>query len=139
MNAAMDLAMFARRAAVFAAGGFLIIAAFQLLLALGVPWGNAAWGGGEATLTSGQRVASGVAMFVYVAAALVVLGRGGYWGERDAGVFRIGVWVLAVSMTIGAIVNAASSSPWERFMWAPFALALALLCLVVARSTKRTI
>jgi hypothetical protein len=43
-----------------------------------------------------------------------------------------GTWVLVVLSAVGAVVNVASSSPWERFGWAPYAAALALLSLVVA-------
>jgi hypothetical protein len=32
-------------AAALAAGGFLLVAVFQIALALGVPWGRGAWGG----------------------------------------------------------------------------------------------
>ncbi len=126
----------ARRAAALAAGMFLVIGGFQLLLALGVPWGKAAWGGAEENLTPAQRIASSFSVLVYVGAALVVLGRTGHWGARYAGIFRIGAWLLAGLMLAGAMLNAASSSAWERFMWAPFALMLAVLCFFVARSDE---
>jgi hypothetical protein len=48
---------------------------------------------------------------------------------------RWGIWILVVLLPLGAIMNFASSSPWERFLWAPLALALALLTLIVALST----
>jgi hypothetical protein len=35
---------------------------------------------------------------------------------------------------LGALMNAASRSPWERFLWAPVSLVLAILVFVVARS-----
>ena len=35
-------------------------------------------------------------------------------------------------LPIGALMNAASRSPWERFLWAPVALALGVLCLALA-------
>jgi hypothetical protein len=40
---------------------------------------------------------------------------------------------LVALLTIGAAMNAASSSGWERYLMAPLAAALALLCLVIAR------
>ena len=121
------------RAAVIAATGFVVVAGFQLLLALGVPWGRAAWGGGQATLPPELRVASSISMAVFIGAALVVLGRAGYWGMRFSGAFRVGAWFLAAAMGLGAVLNLASSSVWERFIWAPVALVLALATLVVAR------
>lgn len=121
------------RAAVLAASGFLVVAGFQLLLALGLPLGKAAWGGGQATLSPELRLASSISMAVFIGAALVVLGRAGYWGMRFSGVFRVGAWFLAVAMGLGAILNLASSSLWERVIWAPVALVLAVASLVVAR------
>ncbi len=123
----------AGRAAVFAATGFVVVAGFQLLLALGVPWGKAAWGGSQATLAPELRVASSASSVAFVGAALVVLGRAGYWRFRFSRVFHIGTWFLAVAMGLGAIMNLASSSVWERFIWAPVALLLALSSFVVAR------
>jgi hypothetical protein len=35
---------------------------------------------------------------------------------------------------LAALLNFASHSSWERFLWAPVALILAVLCLVVALS-----
>jgi hypothetical protein len=35
-------------------------------------------------------------------------------------------------------MNAASSSPWERFGWAPFTLALSILCVLLARSGRES-
>lgn len=124
------------RAAVVAATGFVAVAAFQLLLALGVPWGRAAWGGGQATLSPELRVASSISMAVFIGAALVVLGRAGYLGLRFSGALRIGTWLLAVLMGLGSVMNLASSSPWERFVWAPVALLLAVSSFVVARGRR---
>jgi hypothetical protein len=129
-----------RRAAVAAALGFGIVAVFQLLLALGAPWGQAAWGGGqEGELPQELRFASTVSMVIYIGAAFIVLGRAGYWGTRFSELFRRGTWVLAVLLAVGAVMNAASPSIWERFMWAPVALLLALACLIVARGSSRRV
>ena len=123
-----------RIAAVAAATGFLIQAVFQAALALGAPLGSASWGGAhEGQLPMGLRIASGVAVGVFVLAALIVLGRAGF---RDVplthGFLRWGTWVLVVLMFLGALENFASSSGWERFGWEPFTLILAVLCLFVA-------
>ena len=127
--------MTARRLALVTAMGLAIIAAFQLALALGVPWGRAAYGGTSATLQPELRVASGVATVVWLLAAAVVLGRAGHWGSaRWSVAFARGTWVVAVLLALGAVVNFASSSPWERFGWGPLALVLAILCVVLARS-----
>jgi hypothetical protein len=81
----------------------------------------------------GLRIASGVAVGVYVLAALIVLGRAGFRGvPLSRGFLRWGTWVLVGLMLLGALENFASSSGWERFGWGPFTLILALLCLFVA-------
>jgi hypothetical protein len=124
----------AKRAATVAAIGFAIVATFQLLLSLGAPWGRAALGGtNEGTLPPELRVVSSVSTAIFVAAAAVILGRAGFWGERFSGVFRIGTWVLVAILPLGVLMNLASSSPWERFGWAPFTFLLALATFVVAR------
>jgi hypothetical protein len=48
-------------------------------------------------------------------------------------VSRAGTWVLVGLLSLGVLMNLASSSDWERFLQAPFAAVLAALCLVVAR------
>lgn len=124
-----------RPLAVAAALGFLVIAAFQVGLAFGAPWGRAAWGGGSVRLPTRLRTASGVAAVVWVLAALIVLGRVGFGVvPLPSAVYRWGAWVLVGLLLLGALMNFASRSPWERFGWGPFALLLAVLCFLVARS-----
>jgi hypothetical protein len=68
-----------RTAAMAAAVGFLVIAAFEAALVLGAPLGRAAMGGFyEQQLPIGLRIASGVAVGVWLLAALIVLGRAGF-------------------------------------------------------------
>jgi hypothetical protein len=123
-----------RMAAALAAIGFASLAIFQAALAAGAPWGHAAWGGGDAHLSAGQRGASAVAAVIYVAAALIMLCRAGIiWRARSNTVlFRWGTWFFAIAMAIGSVPNLASQSRWENFMFGPLALALAALCIVVA-------
>lgn len=121
------------RAAVVAATGFVVVAAFQLLLALGAPLGKAAWGGSQPTLPQELRVASSISMVVFLGAAVAVLGRAGFLGLRYSGAYRVGTWFLAAFMSLGAVMNLASSSVWERFIWAPVALVLAVASFLVAR------
>jgi hypothetical protein len=67
----------ARVAGLAAAIGLAGTAAFQLLLALGVPWGRAAWGGAHNRLPAALRVASALSAGILLIAAFVVLGRAG--------------------------------------------------------------
>lgn len=119
-------------AAFAAAVGFALIAVFQLALALGAPLGRAAWGGRiSGRLPANLRVVSLAAVFIWSFAALVVLGRAGA-GPLPSIAWP--VWVLFGLLLLGALMNVASSSPWERYFWAPYAFILAMLTLVVALS-----
>jgi hypothetical protein len=119
-------------AAVVAATGFVLIAAFQAALALGVPWGRAAWGGAHTHLPPRLRVASALAMVVWLLAALIVLDRGGLVATPlPRPMVAIGTPALAVLSGLGAVLNAASSSRYERYGWAPLAAILAAACVVV--------
>ena len=120
--------------ALLAAVGLGFVAAFQLLIALGAPVGRASWGGThEGVLPTNLRLASGGAVFVWVAAGLVILGRADL-GPLSGWSVRWAAWVIVGVLVLGTVVNAASKSPWERFGWAPFILVLAVLCAVVASS-----
>ena len=96
--------------------------------------GRAAWGGAHLYLTEGLRIASVFAALFWALAALVILARAGF--RRSPVPFRAslwGAWVLTGVLALSALMNFASPSAWERFLQAPIALALAVLCLVVAR------
>jgi hypothetical protein len=125
----------ARTAAVLAAAGFLVIAVFQAALVLGAPLGRAAWGGQQERLPTRLRIGSAVAVAIWVLSALIVLGRAGVeaFPFPDT-VERWGTWVVVGLLSIGVLMNVASSSRWERYLWGPLALILAVLTLVVALS-----
>lgn len=123
-----------RTLAVLAAVGCVAIAVFQAALAFGAPLGRAAWGGTRSHLPPGLRVASGIAVVFWSCAAAVVLARSGVGATFLPDVVaRWGTWILVVVLAIGAVMNAASSSRWERYLWAPLALVLAVLSFYVAR------
>jgi hypothetical protein len=124
-----------RTAAVAAAVGFLAIAAFQAALAAGAPLGRAAWGGTHTQLPTGLRVASAFAFGVWALGALIVLGRAGFHVSVLPSAFLWwGTWILVGVLAVGALLNFASPSSWERFVWGPAALILAGLCLLLALS-----
>ena len=110
-----------------------MIAAFQAALAFGAPLGHAAWGGQQPRLPTHFRIASAVAAVFWIAAALIVLGRAGFEVSPFPDVVeRWGTWVLVALLPVGALMNIASSRRWERYLWGPLALVLAVLTLVVA-------
>jgi hypothetical protein len=111
-----------------------VVAVFQAALALGAPWGAAAWGGGNpGVLPRPLRIASAVAaLVVYPLLIVVVLAAAGIiddgWMPIDPGA---AMWALAILLGLGAVANAISRSPIER-VWAPVALATAIACALVA-------
>jgi hypothetical protein len=135
---AMGNSVIAKNAAIAAIAVLIGLAVFQLLLAAGAPLGEAAWGGTtEGQLSTGLRAGSAISIVVYGAAAMLILRRAGFrvrWVSHA--VARIGVWVLVVTLTLGALANFLSQSVWERFLLGPVTLVLAGLCLVVARSAQ---
>lgn len=131
----------ARAAAIAATVGFAGLAAFQVLLAAGAPFGEAAWGGtSEGQLSTGLRVGSALSIVVYAVAAALILRRSGLsvrWVSQP--VARIGSWVLVVLLVLGALGNFMSQSPWERLLLGPVTLVLAGLCLIVARGKNEAV
>ncbi|HEY8237812.1 MAG TPA: hypothetical protein VIF63_00085 [Candidatus Limnocylindrales bacterium] len=122
-------------AAAISAVGFVVIAVFQAALAAGAPLGRAAWGGRTAVLPARLRRSSAVAVVIWLVAAAIILGRAGLIDVPLPEVtLTVGAWVLVVLSALGSLVNVASSSPWERFGWAPLAATLAVLSAVVASS-----
>ena len=111
-----------------------VIVVFQAALALGAPWGAAAWGGqNPGVLPTRLRVASGItALVIYPLIALVILAAAGLiddaWVPVDRGV---AMWVLAGFLALGALLNLVSRSPRER-IWGPVALAIAICCAIIA-------
>jgi hypothetical protein len=118
------------------AGGCAVVVAFEVALTLGAPFGAAALGGADTGRLSNElRVVTAAAAVLWTASALLALGRGGY---RAAPLPRAvswwGTWALVCLLGVGALMNFASSSSWERFGWGPFTLAMCALCVVLARS-----
>ncbi len=121
-------------AASVAIGLLVVIAVFQLALALGAPWGAAAWGGQHAgVLPRRLRIASAVAgLVIYPLVIVLVLDAVGWisvgWLN---GVGSLPMWILAGLLGLGALANFASRSPRER-IWGPVALVTAICCALLA-------
>lgn len=111
-----------------------VVLAFQLALALGAPWGAAAWGGAhQGVLPKRLRIASAIAgVVVYPIIIALVLAASGL---IDATWFPVGrsivMWTLAGLLGLGALGNFVSRSPRER-LWGPVALAIAICCAIIA-------
>ena len=110
------------------------VAAFQLLLVLGVPLGRYDWGGSVEVLPIHLRIASVVAMLVYLLAAAIVLSRAGVVALSTSDrVTHTGTRALTMLFGIGVVLNAISKSDKER-LFVPVVLTLSILCFIVATS-----
>ncbi len=118
-----------QRPATLAAALLAVVAAFQAALALGAPWGEAAYGGvHRGALPVKYRASSGVASVAYGALTLITLGRGPGTTARR----RILSGASALMM-LGTAMNLASRSRLERALWTPVAGTLAVTLLRAAR------
>ena len=125
--------MIAQVAAVAAIIGFFGLMCFQILLALGFPYGQAAWGGKHIKLPSSLRIASLFSAGVFVVASLLILERAGIISVfRNSTVITIVVWILVAFFGLNTLSNLASKSKLEKRIMTPISLTLALLCFVVA-------
>jgi len=141
----------ARPAAATAGGVLAGIACLHVVWALGHSWpfgdreamAKVVWGDTLATFPSPAAT-----MFVAVmigAGALVVTGRGGLWGSWvPRWVFAAGTWTLATVLFLRALVyglgsigSDAVNSAWERALFTPLCLVLAVLCVIVSRGARR--
>jgi hypothetical protein len=121
-------------AAMVAACLLVVIAVFQIALALGMPARRMAWGGEhEGRLPIGLRLTSALAgLVIYPLVTFLVLEAG---GVTDLGfvpdIGPIGMWVFAGLFAFGALLNLVSRSKAER-IWAPVSMAIAVCCGIVA-------
>lgn len=104
-----------------ATGLLLVAAGFQASLALGAPWGAAAYGGGNpGVLPTSMRASSAAAVVVYSGLAYVV------WSGRLAPpAQRRGYAALSGVFAVGTVMNAISPSMVEKAIWTPVVAVLA--------------
>jgi hypothetical protein len=110
------------------------VAGFQAALALGAPWGSAAYGGSNpGVLPESFRATSAVASGVYVLLAATA-------GTSlvPAALRRRALYGTAGLMVVGAVMNLASPSLVERSIWTPVTAALVVLLWKAARGAGTT-
>lgn len=129
----------ARVAGVAALVLFALLIAFQLALALGAPWGRAAYGGQSVGVLPTQfRVASAVAVVVWAGIALVVARRAGLpvWAPLPVPWLPVVIWIVVGLLVIAVVMNAITPSGLERAIWLPFTLVLLASTLTVAITAR---
>ncbi len=111
------------------------LSVFQLLLILGKPLGNYAWGGQHETLPRKLRVASVFSIVLYVIFSIFLASKAGLVDIISDGLFlAIAMWVLTGYFALGIILNAISRSKKERILMTPVVLLLTVIFLLVTVS-----
>ncbi len=111
----------------------LVVAVFQLALALGAPWGAYAMGGKFPGVFPVQmRVAALVQIALLAAIAGVVLARAGVALAAWQGTAAWLIWGVVAFAAVGVVLNLITPSRIERLTWAPVAILLLLAALRVA-------
>lgn len=111
-----------------------LVLIFQLLLVIGLPLGNAAFGGQHRTLPAEFRIASSVSTLLYLLIIFILRARAGLESPiKNQKLIRYGSWVAVGIFTLGFILNAISESRWENFIWAPVLLISIYLSWLIAR------
>lgn len=110
-----------------------LLCLFQLGLALGLPWGRAAWGGQhEGVLPRKLRIASVLSIVIYAFIALIALERVGLTEFFAKSFAHVAMWVIFGYLCLGVLMNGISRSKIERAIMTPVALVLAVLALCIA-------
>lgn len=101
------------------------LAVFQILLALGLPLGKAAWGGKHRVLPTALRLGSLAATAILAAAAWILWARAGIVapGAEPLAV-RLVAWIFAAYFGLNVLMNLLSRSPIERAIMTPAAALL---------------
>jgi hypothetical protein len=113
----------------------LVVIAFQIALAVGVPWGAYAMGGAyPGEFPPELRVAAVVQALILTVLALVVLARAGIALPKWSRASRWLIWVAVALSALSLLLNLITPSAGERAIWAPVALIMLICSVIVALS-----
>ncbi len=123
-----------------ATGLLALSAAFQIGLAVGAPWGAAAYGGravsDDGTLPGRYRVGSAIAALVLLGAIWVVLAAVSVLdrGPVSSSVLTVALWCLVAIFALNTLGNARGRHPLERWGAGTVTALLTVLCALIAVS-----
>ena len=126
-------------ASLIAATLFLLIAAFQLALVFGAPWGVATQGGfTDGPLPPVNRIIAFISMLLLLAFAFAILARAGLGPAKHLPhrLVTVGAWITTVYACLGVLMNAVSQSPLERAIWVPIGIVLAICCVITMVTSR---
>ncbi|MFB8146312.1 hypothetical protein ACFC1W_06175 [Microbacterium sp. NPDC056003] len=109
-----------------------LLAAFQLALALGAPWGRLAWGGQDRVLPAHKRIGSVISILIYAFMAVVAWDRVGAISVFPDLFSQIAMWVIFAYSVLGILMNAISRSKPERYTMVPVTIVLSVLSFLIA-------
>lgn len=115
-----------------------LVAAFQIGLAVGAPWGAAAYGGraisDDGTLPGRYRVGSAIATLVLLGAIWVVLAAVSVLdrGPVSSSVLTVALWCMVAYFALNTLGNALGRHPLERWGGGTVSALLTLLCALIA-------
>jgi len=106
---------------------------FQLLLILGKPLGEYAWGGQHKVLPRKLRIASIFSIFLYIVFATFLASKAGIAAIiTQQPLLDIAMWAFTAYFILGIFVNLISRNKKERVLMTPVALVLAVVFLTVS-------
>jgi hypothetical protein len=118
----------------------LAVAAFQVALALGAPWGAWTQGGAHSgSLPGDARVFAVTSAMLLVVMALAILARAGSgpFATLPGRLRTFLAWATTVYAGVGVVLNLATPSASERAVFAPVSLVLFLFCVATMWATRR--
>lgn len=112
---------------------FLLMIVFQVLLAIGLPYGRVAYGGKYEILPTNLRVMSLIAVGIFSFGIINVLERVNILTLFNNELLTtIVVWIFAVYLTLNTLMNVASKSQWEKRIMTPISFVIAVCCYLLA-------
>lgn len=111
---------------------FIGLSIFQLLLALGKPYGKMAYGGTQDDVLPGKyRLMSAISIFIFLIASILVLTKVEIIQMFPfPEVVDLGLWLFALFLGLNTLANVTSKSKKEKQIMTPLSFT-ACLCLVV--------
>jgi hypothetical protein len=117
------------------------IAAFQVALVLGAPWGAYTQGGQtDGALDTSGRVVAGIscALLLVMAAAILARVREGPLGNAPRRLVTALSWFTTIYSAVAVVLNLATQSSSERALFAPTAILLFVLVVTTMVGSRRT-
>ncbi|NUU79779.1 hypothetical protein [Paenibacillus xylanilyticus] len=113
----------------------LIVILFQVALAAGMPWGEAAMGGKfPGKYPTSMRYACLLQITILVFIGLVVLSKAGVLLPQWSAFADTAIRFIVAYLVLGTILNLITRSVWERRIWAPVTILLLITSIIIAVS-----